>query len=265
MTKEEYLDSVSKDSGIPKEEIAGVYTDNEKGERLIFKRNQIINQLQKICPTINTSFDKVFEDEFKNISSDLSEILPLIYLGYKDAHKEGNELLITSGDLLRNAANTAISATQTLRCGFRLQSGILLRSIIEICATVVHLITQPEILSSFLNDQTKSTSSISVADKQIPLFGKAWGILSKKQIHINSLHADWYPHREFTDKDEIPAEVTIGLIGVTIMILRITTELAYFKYIDDHLYWQLEDENKVSFIPPQEDKIQWIKEKLEKK
>ena len=86
------------------------------------------------------------------------------------------------------------------------------------CATVTHLILEPKILEDFNNDKIKSTYSISVANKQIPLFGKAWGILSKKQIHINSLHADWYPMIEYKDKEEVPVEVTIGIIGMAIMV-----------------------------------------------
>ncbi|MEP0212217.1 MAG: hypothetical protein ABJD66_03310 [Cellulophaga sp.] len=264
MNKDEYLELIAKESGIPKEDIAGIYTDEEKGERMIFKRNQLINQLQRIGPQINQSFDKIYADEFKNMSSDLSEIMPLLFIGHKQALNDNEELFITCGDLLRNASNTVISSVQTLRCGFRLQSGILLRSVIEMCATVTHLISDPKTLDDFKNDKIKSTYSISVANKQVPLFGKAWGILSKKQIHINSLHADWYPLKEYTDKEEVPVEVTIGIIGMTIMILRITVELTFFPYIDEHLYWKSEGENKVSFIPPTEDRIGWIKEKLKR-
>lgn len=262
--KEDYLDQISKESGIPKEEIAGVYTDEEKGKRMIFKRNQLIKQLQRVSPEINQSFDKIYSNEFKNISSDLSEIMPLIFIGLKQAHVNNEELIITCGDLLRNASNTIVSSVQTLRCGFRLQSGILLRSVIEMCATVTHLILEPNLLEDFKNDKIKSTYSISVVNKQIPLFGKAWGILSKKQIHINSLHADWYPMVEYKDKEEIPVEVTIGIIGMVTMILRITTELTFFNHIDEHIYWKSEGENKVSFIPPTDDNIGWIKEKLKK-
>jgi len=264
MNKDEYLEFIAKESGIPKDEIAGVYTDEEKGERMIFKRNQLINQLQKIGPQINQSFDKIYSTEFKNISSDLSEIMPLFVIGHKQALMADEELIITCGDLLRNASNTIISSVQTLRCGFRLQSGILLRSVIEMCATVTHLIIDPKVLKDFKNDKIKSTYSISVANKQIPLFGKAWGILSKKQIHINSLHADWYPLKEYTDKEEVPVEVTLGIIGMTIIILRITTELAFFPHLEEHLYWKSAGENKVSFIPPTDDEIGWIKEKLKR-
>lgn len=264
MNKDEYLEKIAKESGVSKEEIAGVYTDEEKGERMIFKRNQLINQLQRISPKINTSFDQIYSTEFENISSDLSEIMPLIFIGLKQAHTNNEELIITCGDLLRNSSNTIASSVQTLRCGFRLQSGILLRSVIEMCATVTHLILEPKILEDFNNDKIKSTYSISVANKQIPLFGKAWGILSKKQIHINSLHADWYPMIEYKDKEEVPVEVTIGIIGMAIMILRITTELTFFRYIDEHKYWKSVGDNKVSFMPPTDDNIGWIKDKLKR-
>lgn len=265
MNKTELLKIIAEESGISVEDIAGVYTNEENGEHMIFKRNQLVNQLQKICPVINSSFDEIYEDEFKKISSEISEILPILFVGYKHAQKDKEELFITCGDLLRNSSNTIIAAVQTLRCGFRLQSGILLRSVIEICATVVHLITIPEDLTAFLNDELKSTKSISIANKLIPLFGRAWGILSNKHIHINSLHAEWYPLKEFKDKKEITTEVTLGVIGLVTIILRITTELTFYSNVDEHTFWKSEGENKVSFIPPSDDITKWIREKLDDK
>jgi hypothetical protein len=250
MTKETFIKSISIETGIPIEEIAGVYTDEEKRERLIFKRNQLINQLQRECHKIAESFDSIFEEEFKQMSSDISEILPLIFLGYKESNIDKNELLITLGDLLRNSVYTLISSVQILRNGFVLQSGILLRSTVEMCATVVHLLSEPNLLEKFLKDEIKSTKSISAADKIIPLFGRVWGVLSQKHIHINSLHTEWFPNKIFSTKDELPVSVTLDMIGVISMILRITTELAYFKYVDEHIYWEYQGENKFLFIPP---------------
>ena len=248
---------MAKIEDIPQENIAAIYLDEEKGQQLIFTRDQLINQLQRVCPEIEKSFDKTFSEEFKNLSSDLSEILPIQFVGYKNAHESSNNLLITCGDLLRNSANTIISASQTLRCGFRLQSGILLRSVIEMCATVVHLLAKPEDLQKFLADELSSTKSISIADKQVPLFGRIWGVLSQKQIHINSLHADWYPMKEYIDKGEVPASVTLGMLGVSTMILAIVTELTYIKSVEMPKYWKIVGEGQFMFIPPDETNLLW--------
>lgn len=250
---------------IKPENVAAIYLDEERGEQYIFTRDQLINQLQRVCPDIQKSFDLTFLEEFKNLSSDLSDILPILFIGYRKARENNTELLITSGDLLRNSANTIIAATQTLRCGFRLQSGILLRSVIEMCATVIHLLVKPEDLKKFLADELSSTKSISIADKQIPLFGKIWGIMSKKQIHINSLHADWFPMKEYNDKEEVPASVTLGMLGVSTMILAITTELTFINEIEKPKYWEVIAKGQVKFISISSSMFSWTEELLKKK
>ena len=221
---------------ISSDNIAAIYLDEDRGEQYIFTRDQLINQLQRVCPEIQKSFDNIFLEEFKNLSSDLSEILPIQFVGYRKAKESNIELLITCGDLLRNSTNTIIAANQTLRSGFRLQSGILLRSVIEMCATVVHLLVKPEDLKKFLADELSSTKSISIADKQVPLFGRIWGVMSNKHIHINSLHADWYPMKEYSDKEEVPASVTLAMLGVSTMILAIVTELTFINEIETPKY-----------------------------
>jgi hypothetical protein len=191
------------------ENIAAIIIDKEKKEQLIFTKDQLINQLQQVCSVIALSFDTVYKDEFKRLSEELSFTLVKQFVGYKTATAEKDELRITCGNLLRNAANTIIASISLLRNGFRLQSEILIRSEIEMCATVVHLLVDKKALADFKNDKLNSTYSISVANKQIPLFGKAWGLLSNHQIHINSIHADWYPMNQYADKTEIPASVVL--------------------------------------------------------
>lgn len=258
---DEELELIEKETGVSREEIVAVYTNKEKGERMVFVRSVLINQLQRIVPQINESFDGVYAEEFKKISSDLSEVMPILFEGGKKAFLDKNELIITYDNLLRNAVNTIMGSVHVLRGGFRFQSGMLLRGVIETCATVTHLILEPNLLEDFKNDKLKSTRSISVASKQIPLLGQAWGLLSKRHVHINSLHADRYPLMQYVDKQEIPVNVTIGIIGMTIMILRITAELAFFRYVGEHNYWKLEA-NKVVFIPPNKEKLSWIGKQL---
>ena len=90
--------TMAKIEDIPQENIAAIYLDKEKGQQLIFTRDQLINQLQRVCPEIEKSFDKTFSEEFKNLSSDLSEILPIQFVGYKNAHESSNNLLEEFGE-----------------------------------------------------------------------------------------------------------------------------------------------------------------------
>lgn len=264
MEKDKLLEKIAKDSGTPKENIAGVMINKETNEIKIFTRDQIVNQLQKVCSEINASFDEIYASEFADLSSELSELGPIIHIGLMQAHGDSDQILVTCGSLLRNALNTIVSSIQTLRSGFRLQSGMLLRGSIEMCATATHLLLEPDSLPDFQNDKLKSTKLVSQADKKVPIFGKAWGLLSNKQIHINSLHTEWFPMKEYVDKTEIPAEVTLGMIRLTAMILRVTSELVFFNHIDEHNYWKFEAGNGLTFIPPNDDTYNWIKEKLQK-
>lgn len=245
------------------ENISAIYLDKEKGEQFIFTRDLLIHQLQSVCPEIEKSFDNVFSEEFKILSSDLSDVLALQFVGYRKAVEIKSELLTTCGDLLRNSAFTIIASNQALRSGFRFQSGILLRSVIEMCATVVHLLVKPEDLKKFLANELSSTKSITIADKQIPLFGKVWGLLSKKHIHINSLHLDWYPMKEFKDKEEMPAVVTLRMIGFSILIMAIVTELVFIDEVELPKYWKRIGQNQLELIPLDSSQYSWLEQPLQ--
>ena len=264
MTKDEFFDQASKKFGIPKEDISGIYIDEEKLETSIFHRKQLVNQLQRECLKISESFDNVYKAELDLLSSELSETMPIFSIGHIQAMKVNDELSITCANLLRNASTTLISSIQTLRSGFRLQSGLQLRSVIEICALVINIYQEDKTFKCFLKDKHKSTDSIAYAEKQIPLFGKAWGLLSNKQIHINTIHADWYPLRIYTDKEEIPVEVTLGIIGIASVILQVTTELVFYENVDKHNYWNRIDDNKFKFVISKEELLDWVESKLNK-
>lgn len=245
-----------------KENINAIYFDEETLEKYIFTDDLLINQLQRLCPSVCNSFDIKFFEEFKHLSSDIDEILPIQFVGHKMANRDNDELLIVCGDLLRNSTNTVIAATQTLRCGFRLQSGILLRNSIEICATVVHILTQPDTLNDFKANKLKSTKSIWVANKQIPLYGKIWRLLSQKLIHVSSFHTDYYPLDEYSEKEEITAKVILGMLGYATLILAITTELAFINVTKESKYWEIIGDHKIKFIPPDNSQMAWAEEIL---
>jgi len=257
---------MAKNKGVPKEDIAAIYYDDEKKEQLIFTKSQLINQLSKICPKIAVSFDKVYEKEFRELSAELSSILPKQFIGFKEVVDEKDELRVCCGSLLRNASNTFMASTDLLRNGFRFQSGILIRSIIEMCATVVHLLVDQKAFGDFQSDKLKSTYSVSVADKQVPLFGKVWGLLSKFNIHVNTNHADWYPMNEYTDKEEVPSSVILGILGYSLLLLDIVTELTFFHQLGELNYWkQLDKPGMLQFIPPAESRTEWAKSMLDRK
>jgi len=235
-------------SKISPDKIAAIIVDHKNDKNMIVTKELVVNQLKIVCPEIAKSFDETFIEEFQNLSSDLSEILSIISTGYIHAQGNNNELYIRCGDLLRNSANTIMASIQILRSGFRFQSITLLRGAIETCATILHLLIKPEIIEDFLKDRLQSSKSISFVDKQIPLFGQIWGILSQKHIHITSVHAAFYPLRNFNDRNEENALAALGTLGITTKILAITTELTFFQELLTSNYWEQVEPGKFKFI-----------------
>lgn len=243
---------------ISDENIAGILVNHENGQVLVFTKDILINQLQREVPEIIKSFDSVFENELRQLSENLSFVLPIIANGQIEAIKEKNELIQTCGLLLQNASNTIIASVESLRAGFRLQSGILIRSVIEMCAVVFHLLNKPEDLEKFNKNNFDSTKAISTAQKMLPLFGRIWGTLSNQFIHINTLHSEWHPLHKFEDSMDKPATTTIGILGISIYFLKISTELVYINYIDNPQHWTVLGEGAIQFIPPSKEELEWI-------
>jgi hypothetical protein len=238
------------------------YRNITTSEEFIFEKSLLINLLKNTCIETNISFDNVYDYDLKYISLIYSRILCKYNMAYNQALLTNNSLHITSGDLIRNASNTLLASTQLLRCGFRLQSGILLRNIIETCACIVQLITEEGAYKKFIEDRLNSPQSIGKANKIIPIFGRVWGLLSNNQVHINNIiHTGNYPIDSYKDKSETPVNITIGLIGYSLMILEITTELVFCKNIaiEDLKYWILKSNGRCQFIPPSNcNEINWM-------
>lgn len=237
-------------SEINEEDIASIYYDEENDVCNIYLKDQLINQLQVVCLDISKSFDSTFMDEFINLSSVFSETLPYIFHGIKNAKAKNNVLLINCGDLLLNSMDSITASLQTLRCGYKLQSGILLRSSIEICATIFNILSKEGALNDLKSDKLNSNKSISFANKQVPLFGKISGLLSKQLIHINSLHTVHFKIQKFQDKNEKIASVTLGLIELSTIIFEITAELTFNEDKGKLKYWEKIENGGFKFIPP---------------
>ena len=97
------------------------------------------------------------------------------------------------------------------------------------CALIFHLLSNPTDIEKFRKNEFKSTNAISTAQKIVPIFGRIWGVLSNQFIHINSLHSEWHPLHKYKDHSDISATTTIGMLGVAIWFLQITTEFTYIN------------------------------------
>lgn len=249
--------------GIPPENIAGIFVDSENEKILVFTKDILVNQLQREAPDVAKSFDVIFDGELRQLSESLSFVLPIIATGQKQAIRDGDELIQTCGLLLQNASNTIIASAECLREGFRLQSGILIRSVIEICAVIFHLIKIPEDLQKFNMNKFNSTKAISTAQEMLPLFGRIWGALSKQFIHITSFHSEWHPLHKYTDRTETAATTIIGILGLAVYFLKISAELTFINYIAKPHHWIVKGAGVVEFVPPTAEEVDWISKVLD--
>lgn len=247
------------------ENIAALIIDFKEGKQYIFTKDSMINQLRRECEKVNASFDTIFENEFKELSATFSAVMPQILHGLKSSQDQKDEMIATCGFMLINAGNTLMAAVQNLRNGFRLQSGFLIRSVIEICATAIHFLLDDEAFAKFEKDDYKSTDAISAVGKALPFFGSIWGALSNKLMHVNSTHAEIYPLHSYTEKTDVPATITLGMIGIGMWIWEITTELAFINYLSNVSSWEKLGPNQYKFIMPSEEYMAWIKQTLNRR
>jgi len=88
--------------------------------------------------------------------------------------------------LLLKAENIVIASFHLARQRAYIETFSLLRIAIEAIATAIHISKEEKALNNYLNENYKSTDSISYSKKYIPLIGEIWGAFSKAAVHINS-------------------------------------------------------------------------------
>ena len=244
---------------IQENNIAGILADHENERIFVFTKDMVINQLQRESPAVAASFDSIYGEEFNKLSEELSFILTLLANGQRKAIVDKDDIVETCGILLQNAINSIIASIQLLRSGFRLQSGILIRNVIETCAVIFHLLSRPEDLQRFRDGKFESTRAISTAQKMLPIFGRYWSLLSGQFNHISNLYSDWHPLYEYKDRNDQAATTTLGILGVAVWFIKMTTELTFINYIDKPQHWEFVGDGRTKFIPPNNEEMAWIK------
>lgn len=208
------------------------------GTVISFKNNQLLNQLRHVSPKIQASFDKYCEADLEELI-DFHNLLSLMLQAGSLAATAGSDSLRTScGHLLKNAFNTHGAALTTLRCGFVLQPGILLRTMIEQVAFVLHLILHPEDVESYKEGNlTAKDKRIIISAKMIlPTFGKIYGDFSNEFTHVGQLHHVHRPVGPYPNRNE-GLEINFYLLRLSIWLLYVAAELTFFDAVEPR-YWK---------------------------
>jgi hypothetical protein len=111
------------------------------------------------------------------------------------------------------------------------------RNLIEIVATVLHIAVEPGALTQFHAGKLQSTKSITVASKLLPDFGRQYGMLSEKFVHITKSHAGFDPIVAYEKDDDALGFIVVSLKSNAWLIYMVA-ELVFYDDISSPRYWR---------------------------
>ena len=239
------------------ERLNGAYVDRELRKVVFVTKDMVINQLKRDTPRIARSFDtamlKAIEEVSEVVGSVFTILAPQI-IG-RDLSNQSREP--TCAGLLNTAAATFLGCVHLARGGYRLQYMTLSRSVVETLCTVMHMMVDAEAVRDFHAGSLKSTKSVTISSKVLPVFGRIWGELSNQFVHINTMHSGLNRLSDYKIDDEDLLAINMNM-KLTVWLLYVATELAFLEDIERPRYWRIAnrnaDKNEVHFDPSKDEK-----------
>ena len=145
--------------------------------------------------------------------------------------------------ILSNARVTADASYELWRRGLLLQTGMLLRNIVEASAFALLLHHKPSIDTQYRSGRFSSTRAM-------------YGQLSKDFVHIGRLHRGLLTWHIDIRKDKMPLQVVLLDLKLTYFLLEVCTEFCLYDRIAASRYWK-QTASRLDFQPtPEAEK--WI-------
>ncbi|MCP1557500.1 UNVERIFIED_ORG: hypothetical protein M2438_001577 [Methylobacterium sp. SuP10 SLI 274] len=220
--------------------------------------NLLRNLVSRDILPVTKTFDEHFAAKLTQIDALFSETAFLFLLAQKaDERIDGKYSTVFIG-LLQNALNTFGSSVILLRSGLPGQSMVLLRQVVEICSTIIHIAGDPKAkaIDDFIAGNYNSTTSIGQAKKAVPIIGLFWGFLSNSFVHINHAHSMIQPIRPYK-QDNAEVEAIIKCLRMTVWICYLTAEIAFPMLREHNRYWQrrvIDGRHAVEYAPSPEER-----------
>ena len=162
----------------------------------------------------------------------LSRASYFLFSGFGEVTRKDDELRSVSAQLVFNALHTFVGGATLLQTGFCLQAAIVVRSILETLATVLHLIIMPADLQQFKEDKLELKTILTSAKRVLPPFGYLYGFFSNKFVHIGSIHGQLQPLVPYeSHSDELNANVMF--LRMSVWLIYVVTELLFIDLIDE--------------------------------
>lgn len=238
---------------------AGALVDRAEKKLFIFTDDMLLNQLRRDGPAIEQSFDALCSVDLQDLSAQFSRTSGLVFSGLAVAQRGDDKLRFALAQLLMNGCNSFAAAVATLRMGFVLQPGIILRSLLETISTSLHLLLHPRDLSAYESHTLPSPKTIAAAKRAIPNFGLLYGHFSDNFAHIGVLHKSVTPLSRFTERHE-GLSTNLSSLRIAVWLLYVTVELVFLDLLESPRYWR-KLENGYAFDPDESEK-DWMKKFL---
>ena len=176
------------------EEIVGKHRDPRTGRTRTYRNDLVIRRIRDEHPQHARAFDVAFAKDIQDISTELAVASGLIEIGVENTAQAGDaDALRRLGAALGNAVNSVAGALELVRCGYTLQPGMLLRSVVECVAVVLDVVVNEESITRFRARSYSPTGAASRAKKVLGLVGHLYGVLSNYHTHVTESHETEYP------------------------------------------------------------------------
>ncbi|WP_431087671.1 hypothetical protein [Paenibacillus sp. 8b26] len=236
----------------------GAVIDNANNQIRVYSNDMLQKRIQRDSYRIGKSFDKLCNDELSQMGELFSKATYLISNGFFRANQKEDEMKVTCSKLLMNASSTIQASVELLRTGYTLQPCMLLRSVIETISTIAYFLMESDAHQVYLDDKLDVNKTIKYGKQLIPNLGYLQGVLSNHFVHISSLHSDLHGITKHTEITQ-PLKINLNMIKVCIWCLFVTSEVTFYDYFDDHIYWTKISDYEYKFEQSDEEK-KWMRE-----
>lgn len=237
---------------LPADRFYAQFVDLERRLRIATSNDVLFNQLRRDGPRIADAFDTMCAQDLDVLNGEMCRFVATLAAVTTRLPQEpfSRDLYMTCLLLLANATQTIVAAIELTRHGFRLQPGILLRTVLESVSTVCHIVMNQRDLNKLKDGKLSSTRTIASAKKVLPPFGHFYGLLSNSFTHVGHLHfsVESASIKEYQVGEEA-LEFNLNALRFAIWSTNVATELAFFDSLSSHRYFRKITDNAFVYDP----------------
>ena len=235
--------------------------------------NIIKNYLKETRFVVSKKTSSIYSEE-ESVICDILESAWYILMKFKDKYdSEGDKPIVASFSLLTKSINSILASYELCMEGYIIESGVLLRHIIEAICVSYDIYINEDRFKDFLynKEKFKSTKSIKPTKNLIPEIGNIYGILTEFNTHISTLNC--FPNFAKVKGDKIEFFIGGGIptneeeseemkgeiykiFSVAIRILQLV-EYIFKDYVSEFKMWK--NINNRLVICPCDKYIDWFK------